>query len=83
MQNKETLNNITKKELTNEDLKKIFNKIEIYGETVDKKKYIYVYLEYKFLDELQTELLREDEIDMETGQWEGTSITKPFIPFIQ
>ncbi|MCI8470681.1 MAG: recombinase family protein [Clostridia bacterium] len=80
---KETLNNITKKELTNEDLKKIFNKIEIYGETVDKKKYIYVYLEYKFLDELQTELLREDEIDMETGQWEGTSITKPFIPFIQ
>lgn len=81
-QYRETLNNITNKDFTNEDLKKIFNKIEIYGETVDKKKHIYVYLEYKFLDELETELLREDEIDWETGTYEGSSITKPFIPFI-
>lgn len=80
---KDTLNNITNKELTNEDLKKIFNRIEVYGETIDKKKYIYVYLEYKFLDELETELLRQDEIDLETGIYEGTSITKSFIPFIQ
>lgn len=79
---KETLKNILKKKLTNEDLKKIFNKIEVYGETIDKKKNIYIYLEYKFLDEIQTELFREDEINPETGVCEGTSITKSFIPFI-
>ncbi len=79
---KETLKNILKKKLTNEDLKKIFNKIEVYGETIDKKKNIYIYLEYKFLDEIQTELFREDEINPETGVWEGTSITKSFIPFV-
>lgn len=79
---KDTIKNINNKELTNEDLKKIFNRIEVYGETIDKKKYVFVYLEYKFLDETETELLREDEIDYETKRWEGTSITKPFIPFI-
>lgn len=79
---KDTLDNIINKELTNEDLKKIFNKIEIYGETIDKEKKIYVYLEYKFLNETETELLREDEVDLETGRIEGSSITKSFIPFI-
>ncbi|MCR5146719.1 MAG: recombinase family protein [Clostridia bacterium] len=80
---KETLNRIVNEELTNEDLKKILNKIVVRGETVDKKKYIQVYLDYKFLDELQKELLREDEIDYETGLWEGTSTTEFFMPFIQ
>lgn len=79
---KDTLDNIINKELTNEDLKKIFNKIEIYGETIDKEKKIYVYLEYKFLNETETELLREDDVDLETGRTEGSSITKSFIPFI-
>ena len=34
------------------------------------------------LNETETELLREDEVDLETGRIEGSSITKSFIPFI-
>lgn len=69
-----TLEKLNKNKLTNADLKKIFNKILIHGFEDGKKKCIAVYFDYKFLDEFEAELKREN-IDGES------SITHWYKPF--
>lgn len=68
------LNNLNFNQLDNATLRKIFKKIKIYGEMKDGNKYIYIHFSYRFLDETETEILRE-EIDGES------SITEIFIPY--
>ena len=54
------LNNIDFNKLTNQSLKKIFNKIKIAGVAYNGIKKVNVHFGYKFLDELEIELKREE-----------------------
>lgn len=67
------IENIDFNNLTNALLKQIFKKIKILGEIDEGYKYYYIHYNYNFLDEPQTELLREN-IDGES------SITEAFFP---
>ena len=68
------LKNINFNKLTNATLKKIFNKIKVRGVTENGHKYIYLHFSYNFLDDTQTELLREN-IDGES------SICEVYLPY--
>ncbi len=59
---KEYINNLrelSEGKITNEGLKKVFNKIEIKGKMQNNKKTIYVFFDYKFLDGIERVLTQE------------------------
>lgn len=55
-----TIKNFNKNSLTNQKLKKVINSIEVLGKKVNGKKEIYLNINYKFLDTLEDELVKEE-----------------------
>lgn len=72
----ELLENLDFENLTNADLKTIFNKIKIMAEYENGYKNIYVHFSYNVIDETKTELLRDEMIEI--GE---SSITEWFLPY--